>query len=436
MVKTTKTDCRNMAIRLANEAVEFAVAAQRRALLIDELTKLFNEASALILEEERKKVLLVDFKNSVEMECAAAEDFYAENTTFGFFPLSNDVGTENVAYSDSAPLLQAAQGPLPDDAVSFLSLEGLPTVSDHNASCHDDELHREDAFSDHADPHDPAPHDPAHQHNVDISFDESEIQVYGNGLVHDDDLTSGDCNHTSDDAINDHFGEHLEFNLSTASKMHCGGNVALESRDSAIGNDISLTITEDASQYATNHSLYVENNNSESCDCSSVPLTPEEVIRDFQDLLSFTVTENRDELDNISSLIKDMVTCICDCWIDIPPIAPSPTPPSFSNGGKELDNTFTFQYKLPMVASPEIATHYALKPCSWLLYMSLTFYTCVDLVCISAVRAGQELHLLSLSWDDFSSMCFSCEFGVRVFLRFHGVFSSLLICKSRFICPT
>ena len=454
MTKAMKIDCRNIAIRLANEAVELAQILQLRALLIVELGKLFHDASVLVLEEQHTTPISrfdLHFKNLADEECTAEDVNAAENATLDGLvcacvaQLSEAVAVENTDHKIAD--LSAIQGLLHesgDAGATLASLGDLLTASDsNNTSCNIDGL--------------PPPasaimiiHAFIRRFLAGIRKDIHQVQISCIN-VHIEDTFCNICDH----------GDHLEHSVGIisddASEMY--GKYSVHNTDDAIDdnsfddNNASLQTTviiEDATQDAENHEIFhVGNSISESdsknqfhsaLDCSSVPLIPEVIPsteNDYVDISSGEFQEFEDSisfptkiLEDISSLISDMVNCICDCWIDIPP---SPTPANFSSG-KELDsleNTFTFQYNLPMVA-PAIATHYALKPCSWGFYMCLTFYTCEDLVRISAVRSGQELSLLSLSWVDFSSMCLSCESGVRVFLRFHGVFTSLLICKSRY----
>jgi hypothetical protein len=149
-------------------------------------------------------------------------------------------------------------------------------------------------------------------------------------------------------------------------------------------------------------------------------------IPDFETLFSFSTADDLESQD-ISVLISDMIDCVCNFRIDI---VPTQTPQYFPESGKDLETVHTFHYDLSMVKTA--VEHCSPKSCSWNFYMCVSFYTRIDLVRISAVQSGHELHLLSLRWIDFSSICFPCDSGVRVCLRFQGGFSSLIICQSRY----
>lgn len=171
---------------------------------------------------------------------------------------------------------------------------------------------------------------------------------------------------------------------------------------------------------------------SSNSQCSQVTLqneiddayTSSEEFQDFENLLTLT---NDFASEDIGVLLSDMLDCVCNSWLDI---NPSQTPQEI---GKDFDSAYKFQYDVPIfpMASASSECH-SLKPCSWGFYMCITFYTQIDLVRISAVHCGRELHLLSLSWIDFSSICLPCDSGVTVCLWFQGKFSSLVICQSRY----
>lgn len=220
-------------------------------------------------------------------------------------------------------------------------------------------------------------------------------------------------------------------------------NDASDTSDIELGDGIfssftpEPTVSDDSTEHAQHHIYRAQSASRSSSDSrNSGLLSPSDdnkthtsSVDDSQNLETFFSFMSTDDIEcqDISILLSNMIDSVCNLWIDVPPSQTSQI--SFQNG-KDVDETYTFQYGLPMVTSS--VEYRALKNCSWSFYMCVTFYTRIDLVRISAVQCNHELPLLSLTWNEFSSICFPCESGVRVCLRFQGSFSSLIICQSRY----